>query len=47
MSNGVEEEEFGRHGSLDEHDHAGRDHCQKADDVHHANAVQDDVARPG
>lgn len=47
MSDSVEEEELGGHGGLDEHDHTGCDHCQEPDDVHHTDAIQDDVARPG
>lgn len=46
MSDGVEEEELGRNGGLDKHDDAGCDDCQESDDVHHADAVEDDVAWP-
>jgi hypothetical protein len=42
----VEEEELGRHRGLDEHDDAGRDDCQEGDDVHHTDAIEDDVAWP-
>ena len=44
MSDSVEEEELGRHRSLDKHDDAGRDNCQEANNVHHPDAVEDDVA---
>jgi len=47
VSYGIEEEELGRNGSLDEHDDAGCDDCQEADDVHHADAIENDVARSG
>ena len=47
MSDGVEEEELGRNGGLDEHDDAGCDNRQETDDVHHADAVEDYVAWPG
>lgn len=47
MSDGVKEEELGRNGGLDKHDNAGRDDCQESDDVHHTDAVEDDVAGPG
>ena len=46
MSDGVKEEELGRNGGLDKHDNAGRDDCQESDDVHHTDAVEDDVAGP-
>jgi hypothetical protein len=46
VSDSVEEEELGRHRGLDEHDDAGRDDCQEGDDVHHTDAVEDDVAWP-
>jgi hypothetical protein len=46
MGNSVEEKELGCNGGLDEHDDAGGDDCQEADDVHHADAVEDDVAWP-
>ena len=47
MSDSVEKEELGRNGSLDKHDYAGGDDCKKADDVHYADSVEDDIARPG
>jgi hypothetical protein len=46
MGDSVEEEELGRHRGLDEHDDAGRDDCQEGDDVHHTDAIEDDVAWP-
>lgn len=46
MSDSVEEEELGRNGGLDKHDDAGCDDCQESDDVHHADAIEDDVAWP-
>jgi hypothetical protein len=47
MSDSIEEKEPGGHGSLDKHDHAGCDHCQDSNDVHRADAIQDNVARSG
>jgi len=47
MSDSVKEEELGGHGGLDKHDYAGCDHCQEPDDVHHADAIKNDVARSG
>ena len=46
VSYGVEEEELGCNRGLDKHDDAGCDDCQESDDVHHADAVEDDVAWP-
>jgi hypothetical protein len=46
MSDGVEEEELGRNGGLDEHDDAGRNDCQESDNIHHSDAVENDVAWP-
>jgi hypothetical protein len=46
MSDCVEEEELGRNGGLDKHDDAGCNDCQESDDVHHTDAVEDDVAWP-
>jgi hypothetical protein len=44
MSDGVEEEELGRNGGFDKHDDASCDDCQESDDIHHADAVEDDIA---
>jgi hypothetical protein len=41
VSDGVKEEELRRNGGL-----AGCDDCQESDDVHHTDAVEDDVAWP-
>jgi hypothetical protein len=46
VGDSVEEEELGRHRGLDEHDDAGCDDCQEGDDVHHTDAVEDNVAWP-
>lgn len=46
MGDSVEEEELGRNGGLDKHDDAGCDDCQKSDDVHHTDAIEDDVTWP-
>jgi len=47
VANGVKEEEARGDRGLDEHDDAGGDDGEQADDVHGANAVEDDVARAG
>lgn len=47
MSDGIEEEELGRHRGLDKHDDAGSNDCKETDDVHDTNAVEDDVAWAG
>jgi hypothetical protein len=46
VSDSVEEEELGRHRGLDEHNDAGRDDCQEGDDIHHTDAVENNVAWP-
>jgi len=47
MTDGVEEEEARGRGSLDQHEDAGCDDGQEADDVHDADDVEDDVAWTG
>jgi hypothetical protein len=47
MSDGVEEEELGRNGGFHEHNDAGGNNCQEADDVHHSDAIEDDIAWSG
>jgi len=46
MSDSVEEEELGRNRGFDKHDDARRDDCEKGDDVHYTDTVEDDIARP-
>ena len=47
MANSVEEEEARGRGRLDQHEDAGCDDGQEADDVHDADDVEDDVAWSG
>ena len=47
VGDGVEEEEFRRDRSLDQHDYAGGDDSHEADHVHDADTIEDDVARTG
>ena len=47
MAEGVEEEEFGSHRCLGQHDNTRSYHRKKADDVQDTNAVEYDIARPG
>jgi hypothetical protein len=47
MGNSIEEKELGRHRSLDQHNDAGSDDSQEADDVHHADGIEDDITWSG
>jgi len=47
VGDGVEEEELGGSGGLDQHDDAGGNYGQQTDDVHDPDAVEDDVAWTG
>lgn len=46
MADGVEEEELGDYKGLDQHDSAGDDDRYEADNVHDADDVENNVARP-
>lgn len=43
MTDGIEEEELAGDRSLDKHDDAGGDDREQADDIHYADAIEDDV----
>lgn len=44
MPTRIEEEEFANDKRLDEHDRAGRDDSQQADDIEHSDSIEDDIS---